>query len=192
MGVCQSTPSTYVPPSLFRSHVKPPQNIYATSDPVAYSLNAAVDRSYSKKIKPISIQSSNKTLMERLGTTYERVSKLFDVAALFGGSGEQQEEQEIKEIVGERKAGKSKRPGGGMKRMPSERAKGAEVKSVTRAEQRFVFPPLPLDSYSIVERLTRMNGRFKALNPQGSIDFELQSLGINECLFPSLDSSNVC
>ncbi|KAL8292387.1 hypothetical protein RQP46_000999 [Phenoliferia psychrophenolica] len=152
-------------------------NVYAQTDPVAFSLNATVDAQYSRLIRPIAIPSTNTTLLQNLSDTYARVSRMFDVSSLWA-SGEAKaaevadaveekvHQQQRAEAGDETQDGVPKmkgpvaRPGKGLKRMPSE-------KPMSEAE--FV-------------RIERAEKRFKALNPRGCIDFYLPSEGYNQYL----------
>lgn len=142
-------------------------NIYNSTDPVAFSLNATVDSHYASKISAIAIPSSNVTLVQNLSETYNKVTKIFDVTNFFGGgnssnvSEEYAEAGEVEKLVrqkldldkaktavssessGKKKVGPPpviKRPGSGMKRMPSERPMSLEeYEKISRAEKRFAF-----------------------------------------------------
>ncbi|SGZ01215.1 BQ5605_C033g11133 [Microbotryum silenes-dioicae] len=156
-------------------------NVYHETDPVAFALNATVDREYAKLIKPIAIPSTNSTLFENLSDTYSRISNVLDISR-FWSSPEKNEALEGSknegppgsnsgtEAYSAEKVGRgqsssnlaakpkmpARRPTN--KRMPSEMPMGKrEFESVSRAEQ-----------------------RFKALNPQGCIDFYMPAEGINQ------------
>ncbi|KAK4055033.1 hypothetical protein OIO90_003374 [Microbotryomycetes sp. JL221] len=179
-------------------------NVFYETDPVAFALNATVDvacvripelglpapakvhlhaRRYSKLIKPVAIPSTNHTLLENLSETYQRVSRMFSWSS--GGDDKKQDKGSDKSNEPEAKdksstteqsdeQGKTpddvkaklqstpiapkllKRPTN--KRMPSERPMNhKQLESVLRAEQ-----------------------RFKALNPNGCVDFYLPAEGFNQ------------
>lgn len=154
-------------------------NIYNSTDPVAFSLNATVDSNYASKIAAIAIPSSNVTLVQNLSETYNKVTKIFDVTNFFGGGGnssntgeEYVEAGEVEKLVrqkldldkakpavnsesgGKKKVGPPviKRPGTGLKRMPSEKPMSAqEYEKISRAEKRFVcFPPRIISSRLLI------------------------------------------
>ncbi|KAM0791761.1 hypothetical protein ACM66B_004026 [Microbotryomycetes sp. NB124-2] len=138
-------------------------NVFYETDPVAFALNATVDVEYARLIKPIPIPSTNHTLLENLSETYQRVSKMFTWSS---ASKENRDEvDKRKEVEQDKSKGPIhhpvapkliKRPTN--KRMPSERPMDAvKFESINRAEQ-----------------------RFKALNPNGCVDFSLPAEGFNQ------------
>ncbi|GAA5992871.1 hypothetical protein JCM10908_001383 [Rhodotorula pacifica] len=151
-------------------------NVYAEADPVAFALNAAVDARYSKLIKPVPIPSTNQTLLQNLSDAYHRVSRIFDMSSIWGGSssntepkqtGDQAKEQAEKQVDKQAEATSPSKPAirplAALKRMPSERPRFGKGTS----------------HFEWVERAEK---RMKALNPSGCIDYFLPSDGINQYL----------
>ncbi|KAK4050662.1 hypothetical protein OIV83_003388 [Microbotryomycetes sp. JL201] len=140
-------------------------NVFYETDPVAFALNPTVDVEYARLIKPIPIPSTNHTLLENLSETYQRVSKMFTWTSKGdAGAKKADEETDTTESV-ENKDDPIKFPVAPKlvkrptnKRMPSER---------------------PMDA-SRFEAIHRAEQRFKALNPNGCIDFFLPAEGLNQ------------
>lgn len=198
-------PSIAVPasrPGIASLSVDSVYNIYHETDPVAFRMNAVVDRNYSQKFLKdgIAIDSGNKTLLANLLSNY---NSIFDLRS-YWSKGKKDDEKKVDELEEfdkavkkkaqedleherlEEKTGRAqtvspvagsvkiksasppagvkapKRPGSGMKRMPSERVNvdPTQLKRIERAEQ-----------------------RFHCLNAQGSLDFYLPAEGLNECAY---------
>ncbi|KAM0752102.1 hypothetical protein T439DRAFT_354980 [Meredithblackwellia eburnea MCA 4105] len=150
-------------------------NVYNESDPVAFNLNAAVDVKYARMIKPIAIPSTNVTLLQNLTDTYNRVTKLWNVAGLWS-SGEAksadvadaveessrkertsdtgEEADEVKDLLtGPKREVKGVPRPGRLRRMPSEK-------------------PMPSEEFI----------RIDPLNPRGCLDYYLPVEGYSQYL----------
>ncbi|CEH12163.1 Phosphatidic acid-preferring phospholipase A1, contains DDHD domain [Ceraceosorus bombacis] len=166
-------------------------NCYNTTDPVAYQLNATVDRDYASLMRPVSIPDATDALLDSLSLPRLSVSKLFDPDRPFS-SGEDayakanvqpttsawEEDQKRKGKGGASKKGKSeesKLANGAVIVEQGETLKKMQPQMQARQAGRSAYP---VD----VKRLEKAERRFRALNPHGAIDFFFETKGFNEYL----------
>lgn len=146
--------------------------MYHQTDPVAFALNATVDVEYSKMIKPIPIDSNNKTLLSNIS---ERMSNLFSFAGLWNSSEKTSGDEDPKDAAekGEEKEKGSATDGDST---PKKDKPVPVVQRARRPTQKRMPSERPGRAADELERVVRAEKRFKALNPYGCIDFYLPAV----------------
>lgn len=183
--------------------------VYHEADPVAFTLNAAVDARYAKLIKPVPIPSSTQTLLQNLSDAYHRVAKVFDMSSLWGGgtstTGDpKQGGKEAKEQAAKQEEEKDKAQGGTPASPSTGSAKKGEGEKVeqgamaavealkaasaeaTESKRPGFMKRMPSERPRFgmgrdeFEWVARAEKRMRALNPGSSVDYFLPAEGLNQ------------
>ncbi|SCV73522.1 BQ2448_7448 [Microbotryum intermedium] len=156
-------------------------NVYHETDPVAFALNATVDREYAKLIKPIAIPSTNSTLLENLTETYSRISNVLDISR-FWSSPEKKTavEPSDNEVSRKKKSGPEAASTEKLEdgQIPSKASTKPKV-PVRRPTSKRMPSEMPMGKREF-EFVSRAEQRFNALNPQGCVDFYMPAEGLNQ------------
>ncbi|MBW0493310.1 hypothetical protein O181_033025 [Austropuccinia psidii MF-1] len=168
-------------------------NIYMSTDPVAYCMNPCVDSRHSKSFKPVDAQSFIKKYLESIdhqasmkkGASIKRKASLASLSSLvtlswFNASGNQRDigavkvkSQHVKDnSVEDRIQSSLTRPSFTLNRW-----KG-RISKMDLIDTPIVQLQEPIEEFKKETPLGPM--RFEAVNPTGSVDFVIPSLGLNQ------------
>ena len=191
-GRSRATPTSSVPaskPGTTSLAIDSLYNVYNTTDPIAFRMNPVVDSAYSKllgKSQGIAIDRGNKTLLENLSAGYNTVTKMLD--GYWSKA----------PVVGEPESTEGGSEGGGGKEIEESNKDDLEISRWEEKRRRSIsLPPSKSDSPTTPrpEKLKRLpsqrpgisakertkyeraEAKFKALNPQGTVDFILPAEG---------------
>lgn len=177
--------------------------VYHEADPVAFTLNAAVDARYAKLIKPVAIPSSTQSLLTNVSNAYHRVSRMFDVSSLWGGGGgnsasaakqAEPDEKDAKEQAEKTEDAQAEVAAQGKAAAAAATVEGAgaapsKVKVSAGATAKATRPPgmkrMPSERPRFgmgrdeFEWVGRAEKRMRALNPSCTIDHYLPAEGLN-------------